>query len=56
MNWENNTTLVVTNKSIYYPKIDSGVTLDVRNEIYDQFGFACKSVLMKNDYKKCFKN
>ncbi|WEG14518.1 DUF5412 family protein [Pullulanibacillus sp. KACC 23026] len=57
MKWKTDHTLKVTNKSLDYPKIDNySVTLDVRNEIYDGYGLACKSVLMKNDYKKCLSN
>ena len=54
--WKNNNVLIVTNEGPDYHKSDSSIALDVRNEIYDQNGLACKSLLMKNDYKKCFKN
>ncbi|GIN74694.1 hypothetical protein J14TS2_51690 [Bacillus sp. J14TS2] len=55
ISWNGANTLAITNEDPNYPESDNSINLDVRNEIYDRYGLACQSLLMKNDYKRCFK-
>lgn len=55
MNWLDEDTLSIVNKD-EKPDTDRSIALTVEKEIYHENGLACKSLLMKNKYEKCYQN
>lgn len=51
----NEDTLSIVNKD-EKPDTDRSIALTVEKEIYHENGLACKSLLMKNKYEKCYQN
>ncbi|SFM39265.1 DUF5412 family protein [Salibacterium qingdaonense] len=56
LEWEDNSTLKVTNKSLEYPDSNRSVELDVEDEVYHETGRACKSWLLKDEYDTCYQH
>ncbi len=54
LEWKDEETLSIHNNDPTYPDSNRSIELDVGNEIYDEFGFACQSWLMKDEYEKCY--
>lgn len=51
LQWENEHTLRIENWSEFR---DDSVTLNIEEDIYDGWGFACKSLRMKDEYVRCY--
>lgn len=56
LEWKDHDTLSILNEDLSYPNSNRSIELEVNKEIYDEVGLACKSLLMKNEYEKCFQN
>ncbi|MNI22328.1 hypothetical protein D3C73_758810 [compost metagenome] len=52
--WEDEQTLYIINKTSQYPKEDRSISLNVNSDIYHDTGLACRSILLKNTYTNCF--
>ncbi|WP_128100849.1 hypothetical protein [Paenibacillus sp. DCT19] len=50
LEWENEKTLRIENRNEYN---DDTVTLNIEEDIYDGWNFACKSLRMKGEYVRC---
>ncbi|PRA08634.1 MULTISPECIES: DUF5412 family protein [unclassified Paenibacillus] len=50
LEWENENTLRIENWNEY---TDETITLNIDDEIYDGWGWACKSLRMKDHYVRC---
>lgn len=50
LEWENEKTLRIENRNEYN---DDSVTLNIDEDIYDGWNFACKSLRMKGEYVRC---
>ncbi|PWW45436.1 MULTISPECIES: DUF5412 family protein [Paenibacillus] len=50
LEWENENTLRIENRNEYS---DDSITLNIDDEIYDGWGWACQSLRMKNQYMRC---
>lgn len=50
LEWENEKTLRIENRNEYN---DDSVTLNIEEDIYDGWNFACKSLRMKGEYVRC---
>lgn len=55
LEWEDEETLYVKNIDARNQE-DRSIALNVGEEIYDELGLACKSLLMKGKYKSCYQN
>nr|WP_241156831.1 DUF5412 family protein [Bacillus sp. FJAT-42376] len=56
MKWMDEDTLYILNDNPEYPDSDRSIKLDVTKEIYDENGRACQSLLMKDEYEKCYQD
>lgn len=56
LTWKDEDTLSIRNDVSNYPNSNRGIELDVETEIYDEFGLACQSLLMKDEYEKCYQD
>lgn len=54
LSWENHNTLFIRNEDAAYENANASIALQVEEEIYDEFGLACQSILMKKQYKACY--
>jgi hypothetical protein len=54
MQWMDEDTLSILNNEPEYPNSDRSIELEIENEIYHEGGLACKSLLMKDEYEKCY--
>lgn len=54
LNWVDDETLHILNEDPQYLNRSQTTILHVATEIYDEFGRACKSFLLKDTYEKCF--
>ena len=52
--WKNDETLYIPNKTSQYPDEDRSMTLNVADEIYHDDGKACRSWLLKGTFKNCY--
>lgn len=50
LEWENENTLRIENRNEYS---DDSITLNIDDEIYDGWGWACQSLRMNNQYVRC---
>ncbi|WP_405155787.1 DUF5412 family protein [Paenibacillus sp. FSL K6-0108] len=50
LEWENENTLRIENRNEYS---DDSITLNIDDEIYDSWGWACRSLRMKDQYVRC---
>lgn len=56
MEWVDEDTLYITNDEDDYPNSNRSISLEIGKEIYHENGLACRSLLMKNNYKTCHQN
>ncbi|ERN53823.1 DUF5412 family protein [Alkalihalophilus marmarensis] len=56
MQWKDEKTLSIINDEPDYPGSDRSITLNIEKEIYHENGWACKSILMKNTYERCYQD
>lgn len=56
MKWVDDDTLQILNDDPAYPNSDRSIKLVIGKEIYHENGLACKSWLMKGEYKNCYHN
>lgn len=56
MEWKDEVTLYIQNEDPAYPASNRNIELKIDQEIYDEDGLACKSLLMKDEYTTCFQN
>ncbi|WP_249291980.1 DUF5412 family protein [Metabacillus flavus] len=56
MNWIDEDTLHIVNNNPESPDSDRSIKLDVNKEIYDENGRACHSLVMKDEYVKCYQD
>ncbi len=49
-------TLYILNDDPDYPNSNRSIELKVGKEIYHENGWACKSLLMKDEYETCYQN
>lgn len=54
MEWLDEDTLRIVNKSFEFPGEDRTVELQIGKEIYDESGAACNSLAMKKEYTHCY--
>lgn len=54
LTWAGEQTLAIENAG-EHPSSDRNAILNVDNEIYHDTGWACKSLLMRNDYEQCYR-
>ncbi|MDN8590102.1 DUF5412 family protein [Paenibacillus sp. 11B] len=50
LEWKNENTLRIENRNEYS---DDSITLNIDDEIYDSWGWACRSLRMKDQYVRC---
>ncbi|OPG93943.1 hypothetical protein B2I21_32150 [Chryseobacterium mucoviscidosis] len=50
LEWKNENTLRIENRNEYS---DDSITLNIDDEIYDGWGWACRSMRMKDQYVRC---
>ncbi|HBU80270.1 MAG TPA: hypothetical protein DEF35_01305 [Paenibacillus sp.] len=50
LEWKNENTLRIENRNEYS---DDSITLNIDDEIYDGWGWACRSLRMKDQYVRC---
>lgn len=50
LEWENENILRIENRNEY---VDDSITLNIDDEIYDGWGWACQSLRMKDQYVRC---
>lgn len=56
MEWMDKDNLYILNNEPGYPNSHRSIKLEIGKEIYHENGLACKSLLMKDDYKTCHQN
>ncbi|WP_252183696.1 DUF5412 family protein [Rossellomorea vietnamensis] len=56
MDWLDEDTLQIQNLDPDYPDSDRSINLRIGKDIYHEFGLACQSILMKDEYETCYKN
>lgn len=56
MDWLNEDTLKIQNDDPDYPDSDRSINLRIGKDIYHEFGLACQSILMKDEYETCYQN
>ncbi|MCD7032678.1 DUF5412 domain-containing protein [Metabacillus sp. GX 13764] len=56
LDWKNDNSLTILNDDPEYPNSSRTITLKVDQEIYDENGLACRSLLMKKEYTKCYQH
>ncbi|WP_249777725.1 DUF5412 family protein [Paenalkalicoccus suaedae] len=56
LDWVGDHVLQVTNEDYYDKGVNRSVTLDVRGDIYDERGRACKSYVMKGSFDMCYQH
>ena len=56
LNWKDEDTLFIQNEDPSYPNENRSIELDVETEIYDESGLACQSLIMKDDYERCYQD
>ena len=56
MEWRDDATLYITNDDPQFPNSNRSIELKIGKEIYHEFGRACKSLLMKDQYERCYHN
>lgn len=56
LDWKNDNSLTILNDDPEYPNSSRTITLKVDQEIYDENGWACRSLLMKKEYTKCYQH
>lgn len=54
MDWIKDDVLSITNETPNYPGTDRSIELEIGKEIYHETGLACTSLLMKDEYEKCY--
>nr|WP_205603758.1 DUF5412 family protein [Bacillus mesophilus] len=54
MKWTDKNTLFIKNEEPEYPESNKTISLNVETEIYHEWGLACQSLLMINQYKTCY--
>jgi len=53
LKWIDNKTLYIKNEDLDYNDVKSK-KLNIYNDIYDETGSACRSLVLKHQYKNCF--
>lgn len=56
LEWRDDETLFILNDDPQFPNSNRSIELKVEKEIYHEFGRACKSLLMKDEYERCYHN
>ncbi|WP_331712025.1 DUF5412 family protein [Bacillus sp. SJS] len=56
MKWLDEDTLYILNDNPEYPDSDRSIKLNVDNEIYDENGRACQSLLMNDEFERCYQD
>lgn len=56
MQWMDDDTLSILKNEPEYPTSNRSIELEIGKEIYHENGLACKSLLMKDEYEKCYQN
>lgn len=56
MEWLDEEKLSIVNKEPNYTNSNRSIVLSIDKEIYHENGLACQSLLMKDEYEKCYQN
>lgn len=56
MKWLDEEKLSIVNKEPNYTNSNRRLVLNIDKEIYHENGLACQSLLMKDEYEKCYQN
>ncbi|MTH54820.1 hypothetical protein GKZ89_15565 [Bacillus mangrovi] len=56
MKWIDDDQLSIVNNDPDYPDEDRSIVLKPDKEIYDESGLACQSLLMKDEYERCYQD
>lgn len=56
MKWLDEEKLSIVNKEPNYTNSNRSIVLRIDKEIYHENGLACQSLLMKDEYEKCYQN
>lgn len=54
MEWRDDETLYILNDDPQFQNSNRSIELKIGKEIYHEFGLACKSLFMKDEYEKCY--
>lgn len=56
MEWVDKDKLYILNDDPDYPNSNRSIELEIGKEIYHENGWACKSLLMKDEYETCYQD